>query len=65
MGGLDLSAIGLLLGALGGVLSFWGGRKLRQRWLAKRHEKDRAQRLANETRQQRRARERREQQGRR
>lgn len=61
MGGLDLSAVGLLVGALGGILSFWGGRKLRQRWLAKRQEKDRAQRLASETRQQRRARERREQ----
>lgn len=61
MGGLDISAIGLLIGLLGGVGSFWIGRKLRLKRLAKRQEKDRAQRIASETRQQRRARERREQ----
>ena len=60
MGGLDLSAIGLLIGAIGGVFSFWLGRRLRGKRLARRREKERAQQLANETRQQRRARERRE-----
>ena len=35
MGGLDISAIGLLIGLLGGVLSFWIGRKLRLKRLRK------------------------------
>lgn len=61
MGGLDISAIGLLIGLLGGVFSFWIGRKLRLKRLAKRQEKERAKLIAGETRQQRRARERREQ----
>jgi len=60
MGGLDLSAVGLLIGAVGGVFSFWLGRRLREKRQQKRREKERAQRLAGETRQQRRARERRE-----
>ena len=64
MGGLDISAIGLLIGMVGAVLSFWVGRKLRIKRQAKRREKDRAQMIASETRQQRRARERREQNGR-
>ncbi len=61
MGGLDVSAIGLLIGMVGGIFSFWIGRKLRLKRLAKRQEKERARLLASETRQQRRARERREQ----
>lgn len=61
MGGLDISAIGLLIGMVGAVLSFWVGRKLRIKRQAKRREKDRAKMIASETRQQRRARERREQ----
>ena len=60
MGGLDISAIGLLVGALGGIFSFWLGRRLRNKWRARRREKERARQLATETRQQRRARERRE-----
>ena len=60
MGGLDVSAIGLLVGALGGIFSFWLGRRLSNKWRARRREKERARQLATETRQQRRARERRE-----
>lgn len=60
MGGLDVSAIGLLLGALSGALCFWGGRWLRARWLARRREKAQAAARAGESRQVRRARERRE-----
>ncbi|MFT4265920.1 MAG: hypothetical protein QM586_01660 [Xenophilus sp.] len=59
MGGLDLSAVGLLIGAAGGAFSFWLGRRLRAKRLDKRREKERARQLAGETRQQRRARERR------
>ena len=64
MGGMDISALGLLLGAVGAIFSFWIGRKLRMKRLAKRREKERAKMMAGETRQQRRARERREQNGR-
>lgn len=60
MGGLDLSAIGLLLGALGGVFSFWLGRRWRARRLTRQREKTQAAARANESRQVRRARERRE-----
>lgn len=60
MGGIDFSALGLLIGGLGGVFSFWIGRKLRQKRLDKRRERDRAATLASESRQARRARERRE-----
>lgn len=61
MGGLDISALGLLVGMVGAVFSFWVGRKLRVKRLARRREKERARMIASETRQQRRARERREQ----
>ena len=64
MGGLDISALGLLIGMVGAIFSFWIGRKLRVKRLAKRREKERAKMMASETRQQRRARERREQNGR-
>lgn len=64
MGGLDFSALGLLLGAIGAIFSFWIGRKLRMKRLARRREKERVKMIASETRQQRRARERREQNGR-
>lgn len=59
MGG-ELSPVGLLAMALGGVVSFLLGRYLSRGWRAKRREKEAAARLASETRQQRRARERRE-----
>ena len=61
MGSLDISAVGLLVGVLGGVFSFWLGRRWRAKRMARRREKDRARMIASETRQQRRARERREQ----
>lgn len=61
MGGIDFSAVGLLVGAVGGVFSFWIGRKLRRKRLDKRRDRDRAATLAGESRQARRARERREQ----
>ncbi len=57
MGG-ELSPVGLLAMALGGVVSFLLGRYLSRGWRAKRREKEVAARLASETRQQRRARER-------
>ena len=59
MGG-ELSPVGLLVMAVGGVVSFLLGRYLSRGWRAKRREKEAAARLASETRQQRRARERRE-----
>lgn len=59
MGG-ELSPVGLLAMALGGVVSFLLGRYLSRGWRAKRREKEVAAKLASETRQQRRARERRE-----
>lgn len=60
MGGLDLSAIGLLLGALGGVFSFWLGRRWRARHLARKRTRDEAAARAGESRQVRRARQRRD-----
>lgn len=60
MGGLDASAIGLLLGALGGVFSFWLGRRWRAKRVERKREKAQAVARANESRQVRRARERRE-----
>mgnify|MGYP003612050083 CR=1 FL=1 len=59
MGG-QISPMGLLLMALGAVVSFALGRYLSRGWRAKRREKDQAAQRASETRQQRRARERRE-----
>lgn len=58
MGG-EISPIGLLLMAVGGLVSFALGRYLSRGWRARRREKEAAARLASETRQQRRARERR------
>ena len=57
MGG-ELSPIGLLLMAVGGLVSFLLGRYLARGGRAKRREKEPAAKLASETRQQRRARER-------
>ncbi|MFD1710945.1 hypothetical protein FVQ98_00960 [Ottowia sp. GY511] len=57
MGG-ELSPIGLLLMAVGGLVSFLLGRYLSRGWRAKRRDKEAAAKLASETRQQRRARER-------
>ena len=60
MGGLDVSAIGLLIGVLGGVFSFWLGRRWRAKRVARQREKAQMAARANDSRQVRRARERRE-----
>ncbi|MDO5692766.1 MAG: hypothetical protein Q4G70_09845 [Pseudomonadota bacterium] len=57
---LDPSLFGILVMVLMGVGSFTLGRWLSRRWSAKRHARDIAKARARETRQQRRARERRE-----
>jgi uncharacterized membrane protein YdjX (TVP38/TMEM64 family) len=59
MGG-EISPVGLLLMAVGAVISFALGRYLSRGWRARRREKEAAAQRASETRQQRRARERRE-----
>lgn len=59
MGG-QLSPVGLLLMLVGAAISFALGRYLSRGWRAKRQQKQQADKLASETRQQRRARERRE-----
>ena len=58
MGG-EITPVGMLLMALGAVISFALGRYFSRGWRAKRREKEVAAKLASETRQQRRARERR------
>lgn len=63
MGGLDVSTIGLLLGAVGGVFSFWLGRRWRANRVARKRAKELTAARANESRQVRRARERRERGG--
>lgn len=60
MGGIDMSALGLLLGALGGIFSFWLGRRWRAKWLRRRREREDAVARAAESRQVRRARQRRD-----
>ena len=60
MFGLEVSAIGIFLMLLTSVASFLLGRPLSRNWREKRRAKDVAKARANETRQQRRARERRQ-----
>jgi topoisomerase-4 subunit A len=60
MGGIDISVIGLFIAVVTGLASFLVGRHFRMKRAAKRREKDRAAAQAIETRQVRRARERRE-----
>ena len=60
MFGLEVSAIGIFLMLLTSVASFLLGRWFSHNWRAKRRAKDVAKARANETRQQRRARERRQ-----
>ena len=60
MFGLEVSAIGIFLMLLTSVASFLLGRWFSRNWRAKRRTKDVAKARANETRQQRRARERRQ-----
>jgi ABC-type multidrug transport system fused ATPase/permease subunit len=60
MGGIDISVIGLFIAVVTGLGSYVLGRRMREKRAAKRREKDRIAAQANETRQVRRARERRE-----
>lgn len=60
MFGLEVSAIGIFLMLLTSVASFLLGRWFSRNWRAERRAKDVAKARANETRQQRRARERRQ-----
>jgi len=60
MGDFDISTIGLVIAVVTGIGSFWFGRRIRMKQGEKRREKDRNAAQASETRQQRRARERRE-----
>jgi hypothetical protein len=63
MGGIDISTIGLAIAVVTGLGSFWFGRHMRLKRAAKKREKERIAAQANETRQQRRARERKERGG--
>ena len=60
MGGIDISVIGLFIAVVTGLASYVLGRRMREKRAAKRREKDRIAAQANETRQVRRARERKE-----
>lgn len=60
MGGIDISVIGIFIAVVTGLGSYVFGRRMREKRAAKRREKDRIAAQANETRQVRRARERRE-----
>ena len=60
MFGLEVSALGIFLMLLTSVASFLLGRRFSRNWRATRRAKDVAKARANETRQQRRARERRQ-----
>lgn len=61
MGGdIDISTIGIFIAVVTGIASFWFGRRIRMNRNVKKREKARLAAQANETRQQRRARERRE-----
>ena len=60
MGGLDISVIGLVVAVVTGLGSFLIGRRMREKRALKKREKERVVSRSNETRQVRRARERRE-----
>jgi hypothetical protein len=57
---LDFSLLGLLVGGAGGLFCFWLGRRLRDKRLDQRKAGQRAAQIAMESRQVRRARQRRE-----
>ncbi len=63
MGGLDFSALGLLLLVVTGLGSFWLGRHWRTKRQAQRREQERTKALAGQSRQVRRAEERRQGKG--
>ncbi|MET3495811.1 hypothetical protein [Variovorax boronicumulans] len=58
--GIDVSVIGLFIAVVTGIGSYVLGRRMREKRAARKREKDRIASQANETRQVRRARERRE-----
>ena len=60
MGGFDFNAVGLLLAVVMGVGSAWLGRRLSRQWREKKRERERAAAEAKESRQVRRARQRRQ-----
>jgi hypothetical protein len=60
MGGIDVSVIGIFIAVVTGLGSYVVGRHFRQKRAAKKREKDRVASQAGETRQVRRARERKE-----
>ncbi|HEX7866991.1 MAG TPA: hypothetical protein VF555_18705 [Variovorax sp.] len=60
MGGIDISVIGIFIAVVTGIGSYVLGRRMREKRAAKKREKDRIASQANETRQVRRARERKE-----
>ena len=63
LGGIDISILGVILAVVTGFGSYILGRRMREKRQGNRRAKDRAIAQANETRQVRRARERREQEG--
>ena len=60
MGGIDISVIGIFIAVVTGIGSYVLGRRMREKRALKKREKDRVAAQANETRQVRRARERKE-----
>ena len=60
MGGIDFNIIGVFVAVVTGIASFFVGRHFRMKRTQKKRERDRIAAQALETRQQRRARERRE-----
>ena len=60
MGGIDISIIGIFIAVVTGLASYLLGRRMREQRAATRREQDRIAAQANETRQVRRARERKE-----
>ncbi|MFM9922522.1 hypothetical protein VLK31_05975 [Variovorax sp. H27-G14] len=63
MGGIDVSIIGMFIAVVTGLGSYVLGKRMREKRAAKRREKDRIASQAGETRQVRRARERKERDG--
>lgn len=59
MGGIDFSVVGLFIAVVAGLASFVISRRMRDKRAARRRERDRKAAQINETRQVRRARERR------
>lgn len=60
--GLNISAIGMIVAVITGLGSFWLGRRISNKWRAKRQAQQEAAKRATESRQVRRARQRQQQQ---